>query len=108
METFASTLEELHDADLLLHVVDAASPVMEEQIKVVEDILTQLDLQDVPSILVLNKADLLTEDQAAALSRMCNGIAVSALDQKTLHPLLLEIEGFISSLPVPEKMYNNA
>ncbi len=107
METFASTLEELHDADLLLHVVDAASPVMEEQIKVVEDILTQLGLQDVPSILVLNKADLLTEDQAAALSRMCNGIALSALDKKTLHPLLLKIEGFISSLPVPEKMYNN-
>jgi 50S ribosomal subunit-associated GTPase HflX len=74
---------------------------------VVEDILTQLDLKNVPSILVLNKADLLNKDEAAALSKMLNGIAVSALDQKTLHPLLLKIEDFISSLRLPEKRYNN-
>ena len=107
MEAFASTLEELHDADLLLHVVDTASPGMKDQIVVVEDILTQLDLKNVPSILVLNKADLLNKDEAAALSKMLNGIAVSALDQKTLHPLLLKIEDFISSLCLPEKRYNN-
>jgi len=97
MEAFTATLEELHDADLLLHVVDASSPGVEEQIKTVEHILTQLDLNDVPSLLILNKADQLTEDSAAGLSKMWNGIPLSALDRKTLHPLLLKIEDFISS-----------
>jgi GTPase len=97
MEAFASTLEELHDADLLLHVVDAASPWLEAQIKVVEDILTRLDLRGIPSILVLNKADLLIQDEAAAMSRKWQGIAVSALEQKSLYPLLLKMEDFISS-----------
>ena len=108
MEAFASTLEELHDADLLLHVVDAASPWLEAQIKVVEDILTRLDLRGIPSILVLNKADLLTQDEAAALSRRWDGIAVSALDQKTLYPLLLKMEDFISSSIHKETSLNNA
>jgi len=97
MEAFASTLEELHDADLLMHVVDAASPWMEVQINVVEDILTKLDLKGIPSILVLNKADLLTREKTDALTRRWNGIAVSALDRKTLYPLLLKMEDFISS-----------
>jgi GTP-binding protein HflX len=95
MEAFAATLEELHDADLLLHVVDAASPRMEEQIETVEDILAQLDLRGVPTLLVLNKADKLSEEETAALTRRCGGVAVSALDRETLHPLLLQMEHFI-------------
>ena len=106
MEAFTATLEELHDADLLLHVVDASSPGVEKQIKTVEHILTQLDLNEVPSLLVLNKADLVTEISAAGLSKMWNGIPLSALDRKTLHPLLLKIEDFISSLTLPEKKYS--
>ena len=48
MEAFAATLEELHDADLLLHVVDASSPRMEDQIETVEGILRKLDLDRIP------------------------------------------------------------
>ncbi|MFC1533586.1 GTPase HflX [Thermodesulfobacteriota bacterium] len=95
MEAFAATLEELYDADLLLHVVDAASPRMEVQIKAVEHVLVQLDLKTVPTLLILNKADLLTKDNAASLSKLLDGITISALDQDTLHPLLLKIEDFI-------------
>ena len=69
MEAFAATLEELHDADLLLHVVDASSPRMEEQIKAVEGILDRLGLNRIPSLLVLNKCDRLDSQEAANLSK---------------------------------------
>ena len=55
MEAFAATLEELKEADLLLHVVDATSPRMDEQMKTVGEILTQLDLNMIPCLLLLNK-----------------------------------------------------
>lgn len=95
MEAFAATLEELHDADLLLHVVDAASPRMDEQIETVENVLAQLDLHTVPSLLVLNKADMLSKEETAALSGRWGGIAVSALYRDTLHPLVFQIEHHI-------------
>jgi GTPase len=95
MEAFAATLEELHDADLLLHVVDASNPRMEEQIKTVDEILLQLELKDIPVIIAFNKADLLPPEEAIALSRMMDGIAISALDRGTLRPLLSRIEDFL-------------
>ena len=59
VSAFRGTLEDLHDADVLLHVVDVSSPMANEQIKVVEDTLSQLGMSDKPNLLVLNKADLL-------------------------------------------------
>jgi GTPase len=56
---FRATLEELEEADLLLHVVDAAHPRAEEQRAAVEEILRELGLADKPALLVLNKCDLL-------------------------------------------------
>jgi len=95
METFAATLEELHDADLLLHVVDASSPRMEEQIRSVEGIMDRLNLEKVPSLLVLNKIDRLDPQEAIALSKTWSGIAISALDPHTLSGLLDQIERII-------------
>ena len=103
MEAFAATLEELHDADLLLHVVDAASPRMEEQIKTVEDVLVQLNLKTVPTLLVLNKADKLPKEDIAALSKRWQGVAISALDQDTLLPLVFQIENHIWPLHTGSK-----
>lgn len=59
MEAFQATLEELEEADLLLHVADAASPELHLQVAAVERILEQLGLQEIPRILALNKRDLL-------------------------------------------------
>jgi GTP-binding protein HflX len=87
MEAFAATLEELHDADLLLQVVDAANPRMEAHIQAVEGILIRLELAEIPQILVLNKADLLDGGTADRLSRKLGGVAVSALDPNSLAPL---------------------
>ncbi|MFC1863126.1 GTPase HflX [Thermodesulfobacteriota bacterium] len=95
MEAFAATLEELNDADLLLHVVDAAGPRMEEQIKTVESILTQLDLNMIPSLVVLNKSDLVNSQEADLMANRLEGVAISALDKESLHPLLKRIEDFL-------------
>lgn len=62
VEAFTATLEELEQADVLVHVVDANSEYSEKQIEVVDKILDDMDLSHVPRILVLNKMDLLTDE----------------------------------------------
>jgi len=59
VEAFEATLQEAADADLLLHVVDAASPVMAEQQAEVDRVLEEIGASDVPQVLVFNKCDLL-------------------------------------------------
>jgi GTP-binding protein HflX len=95
MDAFAATLEELHDADLLLHVVDATSPRMEEQMQTVEDILDRLELGNIPVLLALNKADLLNTEAVRALTNEKGGIAISALHPPTLTPLVEKIGSLI-------------
>lgn len=58
---FRATLEEITEADLLIHVVDSSHVNVNEQIESVEDTLAELDMPDVPRILVLNKTDALDE-----------------------------------------------
>ena len=58
---FKSTLEETAHADLLLHIIDAADKRAEENIKAVNDVLKQIGADEVPTLLVFNKADLLDE-----------------------------------------------
>lgn len=61
VEAFRATLDETVHADLLLHVVDAASPVRDQQIHEVEKVLAEIGAQDIPVILVMNKIDSLPE-----------------------------------------------
>jgi GTP-binding protein HflX len=58
VKAFRSTLEEVKEADLLLHVVDASDPEAERQIRVTEDTLRQIGAGDIPVVYVFNKADL--------------------------------------------------
>jgi GTP-binding protein HflX len=95
MDAFAATLEELHDADLLLHVIDATSPRMEDQIETVEQILEKLDLTGKPVVLVLNKTDLLDQQEGVALEKRTGGVAVSAIHPPTLLPLVARVEAAI-------------
>lgn len=101
MGAFKATLEELQDADLLLHLVDCATPRVEEQIRQVETILEELSLGDKPRLMVFNKVDLLPELKKKSplgfmkvrqLARRFNAITVSAVDQASLEPLLQEME----------------
>lgn len=89
---FRATLEELEDADMLLHVVDVANPRFEEQISAVEKILDDLDLGRIPRQIVFNKMDLVPSPQVDALCRRFDAIAVSARDRKTFAPLLNMLE----------------
>jgi GTP-binding protein HflX len=59
--SFKATLEEARQADLLLHVVDAANPEAEKQIRSVASVLDELGLSERPTLLVLNKADRITD-----------------------------------------------
>ncbi len=92
LDAFAATLEELYDADLLLHVADISSPYLEEHIKTVEEILRKLNLHLIPRILVLNKKDLLPEEEVKTIEKRLGGIAISALDPSSLLPLLDHIK----------------
>lgn len=65
--SFRATLEEAAEADVLLHVIDASHPRWEEQKRVVEDVLGELELGDVPVALVFNKVDQLTHDEEEVL-----------------------------------------
>ena len=87
MAAFKATLEELENADLLLHVIDIANPRYPEQIRSVETILADLNLEHIPVIRVLNKVDRVDPQIRGALTRKLEGIAVSALDRATLKPL---------------------
>lgn len=79
LAAFRATLEELEDADLLLHLVDVADPRMEAKIAAVERVLGELKLSEIPRLLVFNKADRLGEEEARDLARRADGVAVSAL-----------------------------
>ena len=65
--SFRATLEEAAEADLLLHVIDGSHPGWEEQKAVVEEVLVELDLGEVPVALVINKVDQLTHDEEEAI-----------------------------------------
>jgi GTPase len=63
IEAFEATLQEANDADLLLHVIDAASPVLTDQMSEVQRVLVEIGASDIPQVLVFNKLDQLEETQ---------------------------------------------
>ena len=85
---FRATLEELSDADLLLHVVDASDPQQEKQIAAVEKILDSLELLGTKRLLVFNKSDRLAPGEARGLAKTHDGVAISALTRDGLDELL--------------------
>jgi GTP-binding protein HflX len=92
-QAFRATLEELDEADLMLHVIDAADPNREQQAAAVEAILADLGLAETPRIQVLNKIDLVTNGQSTSIGEPgAPTVRVSARDPSTLAPLLEAIE----------------
>ena len=98
MVAFRATLEELEDADLLLHIIDISNPRHEEQIKSVEKILADLNLQNTATIRVLNKLDRVSPQTSTRLSRKLKGIAISARSKVTLMPLIDEMEKIVENV----------
>ncbi len=97
MVAFRATLEELDNADLLLHVIDISNPRYEDQITSVEKILEELGLDHIPTIPVLNKMDLLEPNTIDRLHCVKNAVPVSARDKATLKPLIRKMEAMIQT-----------
>lgn len=95
LAAFRSTLEELQDADLLLHVVDISSPRAEQHMTAVDTILKGLDLANKPRLLVFNKTDLIPPREVLNLSQRYHAIPVSAVDNTTFAPLLEAVEKYV-------------
>ena len=90
---FRATLDELQEADMLLHVIDISNNQFEDQIAAVEKILEELEINNKPTIRVFNKADRFPDkDLLKILSARFDAIAISALDKTTLFALLEKIE----------------
>ena len=99
---FHATLEELQDADILLHVVDMTHKNMRQHIAVVEDILGYLGLREKPGLLVLNKVDLLPNDSAFLSDERDagDGTMVSAATRRGLDELLLSVDRLLTQVMV--------
>jgi GTP-binding protein HflX len=93
---FRATLEELHEADVLVHLIDVSSPAFEEHIAAVEKILAELGIAAKPTIRVFNKEDRVADKELlAALCRRFDAIAISARNPATFGPLLDKLEWLI-------------
>ncbi len=99
LSAFRATLEELEEADLLLHVIDVSNPRFEEQMAVVENQLAQLELAQIPTVRVFNKSDLVSPEYARTLCVRYQAVPVCALRGETLTDLLAVIEKKIGLPP---------
>ena len=92
--SFRATLEELDEADLLLHVVDISHPHASEHVDVGEKILDVLGIKEIPRILVFNKADLIRGDSPVNLSEEDQQLSVftSAITKVGFKDLLRMIQ----------------
>lgn len=99
VEAFRSTLEEVADADLILHVVDGADDDPEAQIAAVRGVLADIGAAAIPEVIVINKADIaLAETVARLRAREPHSVAVSAATGEGIADLMAAIE---VDLPVP-------
>ncbi len=87
VNAFRATLEELEDAELLLHVADISSPYMEEQLRSVRKILGEMGLEKKRELLVFNKTDLVEPWRVREILSRHKGVAISALKGEGLEEL---------------------
>ena len=97
IEAFRATLEEMEGSHLLIHLVDAASPQVENHTASVERILEELSLSQIPRLVVFNKTDLLSETELANLRLTPGAVTVSALNRKSLVALVERIGEMLES-----------
>ncbi|NGZ74473.1 GTPase HflX [Saccharibacillus alkalitolerans] len=89
---FRATLEEVNEADLVLHVVDASSEMLDDQMKVVEQIMEELGAGGKPQIRLYNKKDLCTPEQLELLPEDEGNLRISAYDEKDLEKLMNRLQ----------------
>jgi GTP-binding protein HflX len=92
MTAFKATLEEMKDADLLIHLVDISSPIFDRHIEIVEKVLIEIGLADIPRLQVFNKEDLADPAIVSNICNRYNAISISATKQETLIKLIKVLE----------------
>ena len=92
VEAFKSTLEEICEASLILHVIDTSNKDYNNQIRIVEDVLKSLGIKDIPIINVFNKIDLVEEKPQSSKE---NSIFTSAINNNNVDKLLSMIDEFL-------------
>jgi GTP-binding protein HflX len=102
LSAFRATLEEIGDSRLLIHLVDISNPRWSQQIQSVDRILEELRIVQIPSILALNKSDLVDADTLQAIARQLaqtgtgEVVTISATKPRTLQPLLEKVGEMLS------------
>jgi GTP-binding protein HflX len=87
----------MESSDVLLHLVDASSPQVDSHIASVEKILDELNLSGIARLLVFNKSDLLNQAERSNLREAGNGVMISALDGRTLIPMVDRISEMLEN-----------
>ena len=105
MTSFRATLEEVERAEILLHVRDASSAMVEEQKAQVEKVLGELEVTRTPMIEVLNKVDLLSPEEQARLQTGEKAVAVSGLTGQGVDRLLRVIDQALVRDPLVEARF---
>jgi len=95
LKAFKATLEELHEADLLVHVIDVSNPAYGDQILVVEKFLVELKLTEIPCLKVYNKIDKVIDPEQLPRVRTGDEVFLSALDPGTFSPFLEKVQELI-------------
>lgn len=112
IESFKSTLDEVREADILMHVVDASSKMAMDYIEVVNNTLKELNADKIRTLLVFNKVDKMDADQISAMRRAypeavfisaANGIGLSELERKLEE--VIESEYSEHTLKIPASKY---
>jgi len=100
-EAFKATLEEIEDSALLIHLADASNPFLEQQVRTVERLLGEIGLDHIPSLLVLNKADLLDPEHREALARRWEAPLISARDSQGIEALMEQVQARLAGPQAP-------
>lgn len=101
ISAFRATLEEISDSNLLIHLVDASSPRWSQQIESVNRILSELQLSEIPTVIALNKADLVDKEAMETIRRQINPdgrrpcVVITATKPESLQPLLEQISSML-------------
>ncbi|MET1178137.1 GTPase HflX [Peribacillus simplex] len=100
---FRSTLEEVKEADLLLHVVDSSSTDYFNHQKTVQDLLNDLDVPSIPQLTLYNKKDMIHTDFVRSASRA--SLMISAYEKSDLNQIMEEIEKYVIEEMVPYHVF---
>jgi GTP-binding protein HflX len=105
MVAFRPTFDELHESDVLIHLIDISNPRFPVHIEAVHQILLELELGLIPRLLVFNKEDRLDRKEVEALCQKYGGVSISALRPESLGKFFLALRESYGKEGVPPRIH---